>query len=124
MARDVLKTHIGGPIILTKFVEAMDGCNETDIKLQDKFREQTFIQFLAYSYLNNPDKAKYGSIMTGLNTQQSLGNDQCQQIFAKSNNVLSNHRFDVTNKHNIHKKPGDHIIKTGNKRMQVRKMKM
>ena len=40
VARDVLKSHMGGTIILTKFVEAMDGYNETNIKLRDKFREQ------------------------------------------------------------------------------------
>ena len=66
----VLKSHLGGPIILTKFVEAMDGYNKTNTKLQDKFREQAFSQFLAYLYLDNAEKAKYGSIMTGLNTQQ------------------------------------------------------
>ena len=70
VARDVLMSHMGGPIILTKFVEAMDGYNETNIKQQDKFREQAFSQFLAYLYLDNADKAKCRSIMTGLNTQQ------------------------------------------------------
>jgi hypothetical protein len=40
VARDVLKSHIGGLIILTKFIVAMDGYYETNIKLQDKFREQ------------------------------------------------------------------------------------
>jgi hypothetical protein len=36
MARDVLKSHMGGPIILsTKIIEAMDGYNETNMKLQD-----------------------------------------------------------------------------------------
>ena len=44
--------------------------------------------------------------MTGLNTQQSLGNDQYPKSITESNNVLSNHRFDVTNKAN-YKKPGD-----------------
>ena len=46
--------------------------------------------------------------MTGLNIQQSLGNDQYPNSITKSNNVLSNHRFNVTNKPNNHKKPGDH----------------
>ena len=104
----MLKSHIGGPIILTKFVEAMDGYNKTDIKLQDKVREQAFSQFMAYLYLDNADKAKYGSIMTGLNTQQSLGNNQYPKSITKSNSVLSNHWFDVTNKPNNHKKPRDH----------------
>jgi hypothetical protein len=67
---------MGGPIILTKFVEAMDGYNKTDIKPQDKFREQAFSQFMAYLYLDNAEKGKYGSIMNGLKTQLSLGNDQ------------------------------------------------
>ena len=100
VARDVLKSHMGEPIILTKFVEAMDEYNKNDIKLRDKFREQAFSQFMAYLYLDNADKAKYGSIMTGLNTQQSLGNDQYPKTITESNNVLSNHRFDVTNKSN------------------------
>ena len=42
MARDVLKSHIGGPIILTKFIKAMDGYDEMDIKLPDKYCEQAF----------------------------------------------------------------------------------
>ena len=67
MAQDVLKSHIGGPIILTKFVKAMDGYNKTDIKLRDKFREQAFSQFLTYLYLNSADRAKYGTIITGFN---------------------------------------------------------
>ena len=46
--------------------------------------------------------------MTGLNTQQSLGNDQYPKSITESNNVLNNHRFEVTNKPNSHKKPGDH----------------
>ena len=76
VARDVLKSHIGGPLILTKFVEAIPGYNETNVEGRDKFCEQAFNQFLAYLYLDNSDKVKYGSILSGLNTQQSLGNNQ------------------------------------------------
>ena len=31
-----------------------------------------------------------------MNTQQSLGNDQYPKSITESNNVLSNHKFDVT----------------------------
>jgi hypothetical protein len=123
VARDVLKSHTGGPIILTKFVEAMDGYNKTDIKLQDKVREQAFSQFMAYLYLDNADKAKYGSIMTWLNTQQSLSNHQYPTSITESINFLSNHLFDVTNKPNSHKNQ-EIIIKRENKRIQGRRMKM
>jgi hypothetical protein len=74
--KNLLKCNIGEPIILTKFVKGMDGYDEMDTKLQDKFCEQAFSQFLVYLYLDNVDKTKYGSNLTGLSTQQFLGNDQ------------------------------------------------
>jgi hypothetical protein len=45
-------------------------------------------------YLSNADKAKYGSILKGLSTQQSLSNDQYPRTITNANNVLSNHPFD------------------------------
>jgi hypothetical protein len=45
-------------------------------------------------YLSNADKAKYGSILKGLSTQQSLSNDQYPRTITDANNVLSNHPFD------------------------------
>lgn len=96
VARDVLKSHIGGPIILTKIVEATPEYCEADDEKREKLREQVYNQFLAYLYLDNADKAKYGSILAGLNTQQSLGNDQYPKSITESNNVLSNHKFDAT----------------------------
>ena len=98
VARDVLKSHVGGPIILTKIVEAMPMYEESDAEKREKLQEQVYNQFLAYMYLDNADKSKYGSILTGLNTQQSLGNNQYPKSITESNNVLSNHRFDATPK--------------------------
>ncbi len=95
VAQDVLKSHIGGPIILTKIVKAMPRYDEMDAENCSKFCEKAFNHFLAYLYLDNADKAKYGSILTGLNTQQSLGNNQYPKTATESNNVLSNHRFDT-----------------------------
>jgi hypothetical protein len=45
-------------------------------------------------YLDNADKAKYGSLLTGLHTQTSLKNDQYPKTITEANNDLSNHRFD------------------------------
>jgi hypothetical protein len=44
--------------------------------------------------LSNADKAKYGLILKGLSTQQSLSNDQYPRTVTDANNVLSNHPFD------------------------------
>jgi hypothetical protein len=67
-ARDVIKAHIGGPLILTKYVKDMDKYTVVEAK---KFQEIAFNQFMAYMYLDNADKAKYGTLLTGLNTQTS-----------------------------------------------------
>ena len=53
VARDVLKSHVGGPIILAKIVEAMDGYDEADSEKRNKMCEQAFNQFLAFLYLDN-----------------------------------------------------------------------
>ena len=98
VARDVLKSHIGGPIIMTKIVEALPGYEKSDEDKCSKQQEQVYNQFLAYLYMDNADKLKYGSILTGLNTQQSLGNNQYPKTITESNNVLSNHRFDAAPK--------------------------
>ena len=94
VSRDVLESHMGGPIILTKVIEAMPGYDESIVSTRDKCRKDTYERFLAYMYLSNADKAKYGSILQGLNTQQSLHNDQYPKTVVDANNVLSNHKFD------------------------------
>jgi hypothetical protein len=44
--------------------------------------------------LKNVSQKKYGSILQGVNTQQSLHNDQYPKTVINANNVLSNHKFD------------------------------
>jgi hypothetical protein len=106
----VLESHLGGPIILTKILNAIPGYfkNPSDKieKQKNKLLEnQAFELLLAYTYLKNADQAKYGSILSGLSTQQSLGNDQYSKTTTEANNMLSNHMFDFS-------KPG---YKTHNK---------
>jgi hypothetical protein len=77
IAKEVLKSHIRGPIILTKIVKTIQGYVELlvlDIEAEKnkKYKKRVFEQFLAYLYLENSDQAKYGSILSGLITQQSL----------------------------------------------------
>jgi hypothetical protein len=55
-AHDIMKSHIGGPIIFTKFVANMTGYDKTKTAEIPKFQEQVFNQFIAYTYLDNADK--------------------------------------------------------------------
>ena len=93
-SKEILEQHLGGPLVLTKYVTKMNGYvaeNQEKIKeLTNKASDQLF----AFIYLENSDQTKYGSILKGLNEQKSLGNDQYPKSIIESTNVLSNHRFD------------------------------
>ena len=108
---EVLLSVMGTPIILAKLLETINGytkapMNEIDHSKNKILQNQAFEQLLAYIYLENADQAKYGSILSGLDTQNSLGNDQYPKTVSEANSVLSNHQFDTnksltktTNKH-------------------------
>jgi hypothetical protein len=113
-ARDLLVTQLGGPIILTRYVESMEGMNKNDKEEMRKCQEMVFEQFLAYTYLDNCDKAKYDSLMNNLKQQQSLKHDQNPKTIADASNVLKSHKFDnmgrkigEKNKENYTKSKGD-----------------
>jgi hypothetical protein len=72
----------------------MKGYDEKDKAVIDKCRELSFEHCSAYVYLNNCDKAKYGSILKNLNQQHSFQNDQYPKLVSSANSVLSNHTFD------------------------------
>ena len=74
----------------------MSDFDETDNKSVAKCAETAYQQLLAYTYLDNCDKTKYGTLLTGLQTQQSLKNNQYPKTITEANNVLSNHHFDKT----------------------------
>jgi hypothetical protein len=68
-------------------------------KKSKKLCEQVYDQFEGIFILDNADKSKFDSILTGLNTQHSLLNDQCPKSITVANNVvLSNERFNTTPK--------------------------
>ena len=106
VAMEVLESHIGGPIIFTKYVKTkVEGYVSASYADQAKAHKTAFEAFCAYTYLENSDPAKYGSIMSGLSTQLSLGNSQYPKTITEANNVLSNHRFDsTTTSHQSNKK--------------------
>ncbi|KAL7562587.1 hypothetical protein ACA910_015458 [Epithemia clementina (nom. ined.)] len=91
--RDVLESHVGGPLELTKVVKSESGYDKTR---HEEFVKMIFERFMTYVYIDNADKSKYGSLLTGLATQHSLGNNQYPIEIVEATNVLSNHRFDKT----------------------------
>jgi predicted NACHT family NTPase len=72
----------------------MTGYDKTKTAEIQKFQEQAFNQFIAYTYLDNADKTKYGTLLTGLHTQTSLKNNQYLKTLTEASNVPSNHHYD------------------------------
>ena len=100
LAREIMNSHLGGGIVLKKFVESMNGYDETN---PDKIKELTKVadeQLASYVYLVNSDQGKYGSIIKGLHSQKALQNDQYPKTIIESNNVLCTHRFDNSKDYN------------------------
>ena len=95
MAAGVLESHIGCPIYLFKLMTNMKEFDKDDSDSVTKCGKQKHENFLAYVYLENADQSKYGSILSGLATQNSLRNEQYPKTHIEANNVLSNHEFDT-----------------------------
>ena len=97
-ARDVLVAQLGGHIKLTKYLEQQPAYKEAvendDTEVITKMEKEAFEQLLSTNFLLNADQSKYGSLVSGLATQFSLGQDQYPKTYVAANNVLSNHRFD------------------------------
>ena len=96
VSREILKSHLGGDILLPKIVKGMPGYDESN---KVKMKELTKIadeQLSTYVYLVNSDQEKYGSVIKGLHSQKVLNNDQYPKTMVEANNVLSTHRHDDT----------------------------
>ena len=94
VAREILNSHLGGGIILQKFVETMSGYDPSDGDKVKELVKKVDEQLASFVYLVNSDQTKYGSVIKGLHSQKALGNDQYPRTVVESNSVLSTHRYD------------------------------
>jgi len=78
---EVLESHMGSPIYLVTLMTDIKEFDKDDSDSVTKCGKQKYEQFLAYMYLENADQSKYGLILSGLNTQNSLRNEQNQNIY-------------------------------------------
>ena len=98
-SKEILESHVGAPIILRKFVQSMPTYDVNDLPVVDRLIHEANEQLMAFIYLENADNKKYGTVLTNLNSQKSLGNDQYPKTLIETNNVLGSHRFDQNEAH-------------------------
>ena len=110
-ARDVFYSHAGKgfcfPVLLTGDAEGdalaaiMRDPHKTDEEREaarDKMSvlsKKHMDMFHAYVYLENADRARYGSIVSGLESQFNLNNNQYPTTLIDAQNVVENHPYDA-----------------------------
>jgi hypothetical protein len=62
-AHNVIKSHIGIPTLLAKTISSMDGYIEGNKDKVEQQMNEAYNQLLAFTYLENSDKTKYGSLI-------------------------------------------------------------
>ena len=92
--REVMTAQIGNPIPLDVLRRSLSQWSDTDDAKQQECDEEVWGCFTAYVFLENSDKAKYGTVVKNLSSQFSLGNDQYPKSITSANHVLSNHPHD------------------------------
>ena len=91
-ASDNVKSQLGGELILTKCIQEMTGYDSTGNN--DSLVKDAFEQFRAYIFIANSDPNKYGSLLRGLASQQSLKHNQYPLTLKDAVDVLNNHKWD------------------------------
>jgi hypothetical protein len=71
-AREILESHLGGQIVLTKFVCTMPKYDENNPEANTECIENASEQLFAFLYLENADREKYGSLLKRGSTPRSL----------------------------------------------------
>jgi hypothetical protein len=84
-----------GKEFLKRFVEnTREYQDEPDVDKQNEIYKTAYPKWTAYMLMKNSDQGKYGSLMTSLMTQFSMGTNQYPEDVFKAVNILTNHRFD------------------------------
>ena len=93
-ARDVLISHLGGLIILTKYVMQMKGYDEENMGSNVLLIDEAFEEFVAYSFMDGADKSKYGKMLETLEGQYSFKNNQYPKNLEDAITAMKAHKFD------------------------------
>jgi hypothetical protein len=84
-----------GKDFLKEFVKnTKQYADETNTDKQDEMLKGLYAQWTAYMLMKNSNQGKYGSLLTSLTTQFSMGTNQYPKEVMAAVDILTNHRFD------------------------------
>ena len=91
MAKEVVELHLGGPIILSKYMKTLKDYDEKDNKKITELKEKSWEKFCAYKFLKNANNQKYGTVIEHLRESISIGMEEFLDTLTKAINTLSTH---------------------------------
>ena len=126
-SRDVFFSHVGKNFAFPQLLEdheeygkareVLNQMNSTQeakdaaMKEMETIRKELMDQFLVFVYLENTDRSRCGSIVTGLEAQCSLGNDQHPKNLIVAQNVIENHQCDESYRRKRKEKTRSEIVR-------------
>ena len=87
-AKEVAKSHLGEPIILSKYLKTLKDYDKKDNKNVKELQEKSWEKFCAYKFLKNANKQKYGTIIDHLRERKSIGVEEFPDTLTKAINTL------------------------------------
>ena len=101
-ANEIVESHLGRPIIFSKYVKKNDLNDENDIQIKQEWNDKVWEKFVAYKFLKNANRTKYGHMITHLKERKSIEKDEFPGTLTLAINTLSNQYFrnDKNNKQN------------------------
>jgi len=94
----LLDTHVADvdarKALADDLIDLLSHYKPKETKTQLDLKAQARSEFKTYLFLRSVSKAKYGSLLTTLQTQYSLGKEQYPDTIHKAVDILSQHRWD------------------------------
>jgi hypothetical protein len=92
--RDSMAQNMGKDFLKDFVKNTKQYADETNTDKQDEMQKGLYERWTAYMLMKNSDQGKYGSLMTSLTTQFSMGTNQYPKGIMAAVDILTNHRFD------------------------------
>jgi hypothetical protein len=92
--RDSMPQNMGKGFLKDFVKNTKQYADETDTDKQDEMQKGLYARWTVYMLMKNSNQGKYGSLMTSLTTQFSMGTNQDPKDVMAAVDRLTNHRFD------------------------------
>jgi hypothetical protein len=92
--RDSMAQNMGKDFVKEFVKNRKQYADETNTDKQDAMLKGLYAQWTVYMLMKNSNQGKYGSLMTSLTTQFSMGTNQYPKDVIAAVDILTNHRFD------------------------------